>query len=254
VKSKLFILFFIVALITFFTKDSYKSVVDIDPQVLREPIQTQEGSYTPITFTKDGFSYKVMPLYSYDLAGLVVHKQIYNAWYSLSRVDSVFPIDVCMIWGANIRSGIYKAKDAKFTQDFRFCLFSYGGNIPILNEGISNNHFVISNEKLEKLAKAINAGDQVRIRGKLANVEARPLTSAEKYEPDNLIWNTSITRADIGAGACETIYVESIEILKKGNPISNFLFTASIYSMLAIILIGVLSMLAAFFQDPLRKG
>jgi hypothetical protein len=252
-RSILFLIFLITASVTFFTKESHRNVTAIDPRVLQEPVQEVTDLEDIIRFNKDGFAYTVKPLYDYDISGIVVHKQNYNTWYSISRIDRVFPVDLCLIWGDNVRSGVYKNSGTKFRQDFRFCLFTYTGGVPVLNEGVSNNHLVIKNDTLEKLAKSISGGDQVRIIGKLVNVEARPLAAAEKYEPDDLIWNTSVNRTDTGAGACETIYIESIEILKKGNANSHLLFTVSLYGMLVIVLVGLGEMVVALFTDPLRS-
>ncbi len=252
-RSKLFVVLFIIAAITFFTKEHYRGITDIHPEVLREPEQTEVASEEPFIFNKDGFAYRVTPLQNYDISGLVVHRQTYNAWYSISRIDRVFPVDLCMIWGENVRSGAYQNSDAKFTQDSRFCYFLSSGGKPIINEAVSNNHLVIQISSLEKVAKAISAGDQVRIRGKLVNVEARPLTSPEKYEPDDLVWDTSVVRDDVGEGADETIYVESIEILKQGNPVSHWLFNISFYVLIAILLSGTWDLLRVLFSDPMRS-
>jgi hypothetical protein len=66
--------------------------------------------------------------------------------------------------------------------------------------------------------KKIRPGDQVRVRGWLADVKL----SEEPGETDPRkirTWKTSSSRDDKGDGACEVLYVRSagdIEILKKG--------------------------------------
>lgn len=248
IRKYLFIILPVVLAITFFSRNDYRSVADIDSEILRDPIQTQLKSANPITFQKDNFSYTITPLYDYDIAGLLVHHLNYNTWYSLSRVDSVFPTDLCLIWGDNIKNGSYKSKSVRFTQDFRFCLYYYSGNdTPINNSEASNNHLVIQSDNLRKIAENLNTGDQVRIKGKLVNVEARPIGNIGDYEPNDLIWPTSVTRDDSGAGACEVIYVESIQILKKGNPISNLFFLLSNYGLFLTILWVILEMFYTVF-------
>lgn len=235
-RSKLFLLFLAVLVLTFFARDNYRGVTDIRPEVLRDPSQTEIKDPTPINFEKDGFKYELSPLFNYEISGLVVHRRIYNRWYSLSRTDSVFPIDLCVIWGENVKSGVYKYRDVKFSQDSRWCWYKYKDGHVVINEAGSNNHLVIRDDDFERLANKIRAGDQIRLTGKLVNVEAKPLFKPERYEPKELIWLTSTIRTDTGAGACETIFVEGIEILKKGNTISSFLFTASLYGIVAVIL------------------
>lgn len=248
-RFKLFLILSSILLVTYFTRDNYRSVRDIDPTVMRDPIQTEAHDKTPFQFQKNGFFYTVNPLYEYEITGIVVHRLIYDRWFSLSRTDTVFPMDLCIIWGDNVKSGVYREKNVTFSQDFRFCLYTtYQKEHIILNQSLSNNHLVIKDDDLYQLAQTVRAGDQIRIRGKLVDIKAVPLTKPERYEPQNLIWKTSTIREDAGAGACETIFVESIEILKRGNPISLILFNESYYGILVIIVWSIIS-----FAYSLRK-
>ncbi|OGZ98001.1 MAG: hypothetical protein A3D57_02685 [Candidatus Sungbacteria bacterium RIFCSPHIGHO2_02_FULL_46_12] len=233
-RKKLFLIFIGIWLVTYFTQDRYRWVTDISPEVLTDPIQTKVADGKPILFTKDGFSYTLTPLFDYDISGLVVHRMIYNRWFSLSRTDSVFFMDLCMIWGENVKRGTYRNGDVDFLQDARFCRYSYGEGHEIFNNALSNNHLVIRDDDKERLVEAIQAGDQVRIRGKLVNVEAKALANPERYEPTDLLWPTSTTRDDTGAGACETIFVESVEILRRGNPSSRVLHSVSFYGIIIL--------------------
>jgi len=71
----------------------------------------------------------------------------------------------------------------------------------------------------------------VKIIGKLVNVEAKGVGKIEAYDPEMFRMNTSITRTDSGAGACEIIFVEDLIILKKGNPLFHIVFQGSIYGL-----------------------
>ena len=88
---------------------------------------------------------------------------------------------------------------------------------------VSNNHLVIDSEKIEKKINQLSVGDQIKIKGKLVNVHAENLGKPGKYDPKLFEWNSSTKREDTGGGACETIYIEDIEIIKKGNAISYYL-------------------------------
>jgi len=233
-RTRLFLLFLLFLLIGYFGKGSYKSITDIRPEVLVEPVQTQVTPKTPIEFQKDGFSYTLTPLFDYRISGLVVHRMDYNKWYSLSRTDKTFTTDLCMVWGDNIKSGAYKNKSLSIKQDFRFCLFSYWGGTPIKNEQLSNNHLIIRNSDVKKISEGISAGDQIRITGKLVNVHTDVIGTAGTYEPKVADWTTSITRADASGGACEIIYVENIEILKKGNVIYHTVYNIGKYGIMMV--------------------
>jgi len=78
-------------------------------------------------------------------------------------------------------------------------------------------------------------GDQVRIKGKLINVYAKLVGNRSEFDSEWLKWNTSITRTDTGAGACEVIYVEDVQILRKANSISYYLYNLSSWSLLLLL-------------------
>ncbi|MFA5831425.1 MAG: hypothetical protein WC878_06345 [Candidatus Paceibacterota bacterium] len=237
-RSRLFFLFLLFLVVGFLGKDNYKNIIpdEANPEIFRDPVQTSVASATPIEFQKDGFSYKLTPLYDYRISGLAVHRLDYDNWYSLSRTDETFTTDICMLWGENLKSGAYKNKTLTIDQDFRFCLFSYWGGQPINNDQFSNNHLIIRNEEIKKINAEISPGDQIRITGKLVNVEAYSLGKVKKYEPTKAKWTTSTTRNDSGAGACEIVYVEKIEILKKGNIAYHMLYRIVKYGISFIIL------------------
>jgi hypothetical protein len=87
--------------------------------------------------------------------------------------------------------------------------------------------------------RSIQTGDQVKIRGKLVNVDGTLIGEAWKYEGTKTIWQTSISRDDTGAGACEVLYVEEIEILQRGNLIYRWLYSISFGGILIFILLKI---------------
>ncbi len=238
IRKLIFLVFIITLVVTFFTRKNYRKVDEIAPEVLEKPIQKElsESEKENIEFEKDGIKYQLEPLYHYEINGLIVHEMTYDNWYSLSKHDSIFPKDLCMIWGENTESKAYQDKELKFSQDMRFCFWRYSGNIKFNNNEISNNHLLTNEKELNKKAKSLKNGDQVKIKGKLVNVietdKEDPLYSSKIQ--------SSTDREDTGAGACEVILVEDIEILKKGNPISNTLYTISLYGLFGLILFNVI--------------
>ena len=251
-RSRLFFVFLICLVIGYFGKDSYKSIgaEALQPEVFLAPAQTLVAKNDIIAFQKDGFSYKITPLYDYSISGLVVHKMDYNKWYSLSRTDETFTTDVCMLWGDNLKNGAYQNKTLSIKQDFRFCLFSYRNGTPIANEALSNNHLIISDSAVKKIMDGVSAGDQIRIIGKLINVHAESTGVVGKYEPKTADWRTSTTRVDSGAGACEIIYVEKIEILKKGNVAHHALYSVGKYGLICVTLWFFIQLFQSIFPRP----
>ncbi len=226
--------------ITYFINDRYKSVDSISPQALQAPTQKELVNAKSIKFNRDGYSYTLNPLYDYTIQGLVLHQQKYDAWYSLSRTDKTFIKDLCVLWGKTLESGSYRNGSVAIKQDSRWCWFSYSGNITFNSSEISNNHLIASNPEIERQIRSISGGDQIRIAGKLVNVHAEAIGKTDRYESLIADWKTSTVRNDSGGGACEVIYVESIQIIKKGNSLSHLLFFVSKWILVGSMLLFVL--------------
>lgn len=225
----------IILVITYFTRNSYRHVDPIDQKILDDPKQGETASKEIVTFVREGYHYEITLLYDYEINGLIVHTYNYNAIKFYNK-DNVFPVDLCLIWGENVESKVYQDKSLQFSQDTRFCRYYYSGNLTFNNHEISNNHIVVDNDRLEKQFQNLNAGDQIQIKGKLVNIKATAIKELESYNPTYFEWNTSTTRDDTGAGACETIYVEQLNIVQKGNPLSVFLFKFSLYGLILMVI------------------
>jgi len=212
----LFFLCLAVFLCTYYAKNNYRNVHDLMEGALAQPIQTETADKTPVVFSDADYKYTLFPLYDYDITAMVVHKMDYTK-FSIHRTDSVFPMDLCMLWGDNLKNGYYADPNLEFSQDFRFCLYYRQAGANFNANEMSNNHLIIKGSRLKKLIKNITLGDQVRIRGQLVNVEAENLASGDPYNPERIAWNSSQGRNDTGAGACEVIYAKDFTILKKSN-------------------------------------
>ena len=158
--------------------------------------------------------------------------------FSISKIDSAFPFDVCLVWGSNISRGLHRDRRIKFSQDCRWCWAYWTGDANFNLNELSNSHLLIDSNEGLKLLKSIGLGDQIRIRGKLVNVKAKLI--GKKGAPD-MTWNTSVSRTDSGAGACEIIYVEEAEILRQANVIPRILFRFSCYGLLLFVAWKVVS-------------
>lgn len=250
IKKILFYLLLAVFSVTFFTRNSYRGISDIEPAVLSDPIQTETKSREAITFEKDDYGYELTPLFDYEINGLVVHRMDYT-WFSIYKMDSVFPLDLCIMWGDNIKNGVYGEKSLKFSQDTRFCRYSWRGELAFDANEVSNNHILVNNDDLEKRLRGINSGDQVKIKGKLVNVTGKNIGTPGKYDPETFGMGSSIRRNDAEAGACEIIYLEDFEILKKGNPVSSLLFKISFWGLAILVFLEIIFFFAELYS--LRK-
>ncbi|MDD5259408.1 MAG: hypothetical protein PHD29_05530 [bacterium] len=234
-RSYLFISLLLIYGITFFTRNDYHGITEIVPEALKEPIQKPVLDLKPITFSKDGYAYELTPRFDYTVSALLVHKLNYKR-FSIYKYASVFPMDVSLVWGSNLATKVYQSKKLRFWQDGRFTYWQYEAGLEVDSSEIANEHLIINDKALERKMNSLNVGDQVRIKGKLVDVVATNTGQANLDKPSLYKWQTSTVRTDTGPGACEIIYVEDIEILKKGNPVSYVLFNLSFYG---IIILGI---------------
>lgn len=231
--------------VTLFTRNNFRNVHEIMPEVLGDPIQ-RPSDPAFVKLARDGYEYEITPLYDYDISGLIVGKMDYRI-FSISKTDNVFPMDLALIWGSNVKNGIYQDRRVKFKEDGRWIWVQWYGNVSFNFNEISNNHLLVRDKISEKQLKAITLGDQVRITGKLVNIKGYPAVQSGEPAPEPFIWKTSVTRTDSGAGACEVVYIENIKILKKANPVSCFLFRFSFYALIILLLWNIV-------RPILKKG
>lgn len=175
---------------------------------LTEPVQTEaEGS---VKTRVNGYDVTITYLYEYEMDGLVVHTKRYNG---PGVADKLAPVDVAVCWGDVARYN--RQINFHWTQSNRFCnwyvsdvndLDYIGGEEGMITQ-CSNNHLIPASSKLEKQIKRIHPGDHILIKGYLVNVDA------EKPDGQTFWWYSSTTREDSGDGACEVIYVTSVEKL-----------------------------------------
>jgi len=241
----LFLPLFLLCIFTFFSRNNFRNVNEVAPGLLNQPVQYTLNNREEIEFSKNNYEYHLKPLYSYEINALIIGKMDYKL-FSIYKYDSIFPVDLCLIWGSNVANKVYKDRRIKFSQDCRWCWVQWDGEVDFSMGEMSNNHLLVNDRGLERKINSLLRGDQIRIKGKLVNVEAKAMG---KDYPEQIQWNTSTSRSDNGAGACEVIYVEEIEILKKANLFSDALFKASCLGLIALIILNVIDFFLPFYRD-----
>jgi hypothetical protein len=241
-RKFLLLVFLIILVISYFLKNNYRTVDNIRPEVLQAPSQNITDNNEPIKFSKDGFAYSLTPIAEYQIQALVVHRMDYRL-FSIYNSDSVFPVDLCLIWGDNLENKSYQNKYLSFSQDSRFCFYKWRGETSINPDLISNNHLIANDSKILSVVNKIKAGDQVSISGYLVNVEANKVGKVSDYDPNSFSLKSSLTRTDSGAGACEIIYINNIEIIQVGNPLWSFLFNFSFWALAGLIFLNIILVL-----------
>lgn len=143
--------------------------------------------------------YQLIPQANYEITARVLSKKNYN----FDRSSDVSKTDFALGWGRMSDSKVLERFN--ISQRNRFFYWRYQGDAPLPRSEIiqssANVHLIAANKNIQSKIDDVRKNNVVRIKGKLVNVRG-----------ENFIWNTSLTRKDSGAGACELLYVEAISV------------------------------------------
>ena len=150
----------------------------------------------------DYIGYKVIPLATYWVEARVMHLQK----YSDGRNAQVCPIDFAMGWARMSDPAIYGKLN--ITQDGRFYRWHWTGMPPIPESEIivssANMHLVPATTKVWSDLLTVKEGDLLQLDGYLVEITG----------PDGWHWTSSLRRDDTGNGACELMWVNSVNIVE----------------------------------------
>jgi hypothetical protein len=183
------------------------------PPLYAEPLQAADGVPPPFAVTVKKRNYAVRPLFRYEIAGLVVSRHRSDSFLDTAHRqwrDTLNIMDLCLVWGHNIASGVYR--ETKFwNRDFT-CMCRFPGEAAARRFSVrhlANNHLLSADRSLSRRILRVRPGDQVRIAGYLAEY-GQPANGFRR--------GTSTVRDDTGNGACETIFVTDFQVLRRANP------------------------------------
>jgi len=168
--------------------------IDQPPGVLvsDEPLQVATRA---AAFNLDEF--ELTPQADYDIEARVLSTET----YSIGTDARLSPIDFAVGWGPMSDSAVLS--HFRVRQGGRFFTIYPDEQAIDLDTallGAANMHLIPANGRVRQQLEHTRVGSVVRLRGQLVNITG----------PNGYHWNTSLTRKDTGAGACEVFYVESI--------------------------------------------
>lgn len=135
----------------------------------------------------------------FDITARVLSRKDYNR----SADGELAPLDLAMGWGRMSDSDVLATIDIR--QSGRF-YYWHVKELPIPRREIetssANMHMIPASADVKRQLEQVRAGQVVRLEGFLVDA----------HRADGWRWNTSMTRNDTGAGACELIYVEAVDI------------------------------------------
>jgi len=160
-----------------------------------EPLQQ---NYEPLPPAFDHEGYSIQPLAAFSLQARVLSRSDYH----LDRMSSLFPTDLALGWGAMSDSAVLRT--IKIEQSDRFYFWS-ASEFPIPRREIethsANMHLIPADGLVRRALRRIRPGALIQLSGQLVEVHA----------PAGWSVRSSMTRDDTGAGACEVVWVESLE-------------------------------------------
>jgi hypothetical protein len=189
---------------------------------LRQEPRQRPTDRAPFTVEVEGISYRVEPKFSYAIEGLVVSEHVTESWWRPASFharanDRLNVKDVCVVWGENAANGSYRRArfhSGEFTCFVRFP--SAPAAQAFVPRALSNNHLLAVDPALRRQLRDLRRGDQIALRGYLASYshdQATETGSGQGY------WRgTSISRDDTGNGACETLFVTQLQVLRPASP------------------------------------
>lgn len=196
--------------LSWFYRGSLPPPQALSPLLREEPRQTPTDSRV-LSLHAGGIDYRVEPLFDYDIAGLVVSLHDSATWWDTLHAeanDHLNLADLCLVWGENARDGAYR--EMRFHNGQFTCYYSYAGGAavsPAHLRAVSNNHLLTADAAVARAIRRLRVGDQVRLRGRLANY-AHDAGFAFRR-------GTSTSRDDSENGACETVLVDSLDVIGR---------------------------------------
>lgn len=143
--------------------------------------------------------YTLSAVARFELEARVLSKHLYHH----DAGSKLSPVDLALGWGRMSDSAVLQYFSIR--QSDRFYFWS-AGELPIPYDEVvtssANMHLIPPDERMAKYLEGLKPGNLVHIKGYLVNASG----------PNGFYWNTSLTRADSGAGACELVWVESLSI------------------------------------------
>ena len=160
--------------------------------------QPRQTAVQASTFTLG--DYLVTRKAAFEIRARVLSKEPYY----LGRTADLSPIDLALGWGAMSDTATLDRID--ISQSGRWYRTRYDLPPPIPEQQIvassSNMHMIPAGKAIERTLNKLRVGDIVDIRGFLVDVD----------HDSGWHWRSSMSRTDSGDGACELVYVESVNV------------------------------------------
>lgn len=147
--------------------------------------------------TKNG--YRIVPLEAFQIEARVLSAKRYR----FDRESHLAPVDLALGWGSMANPAVIQKVSVNQSDRWYYWRAS---EFPIPRRDIethsANMHMIPATPAIEKKLEAAQEGDTIHLKGYLVGAQS----------PDGWHWRSSLSREDTGAGACELVWVESLDV------------------------------------------
>jgi hypothetical protein len=161
-----------------------------------EPLQTDIESAAPVRHGR----WMLTPRANYSITARILSREDYR----FDRLADLIPEDLALGWGPMSDNQVLAAFD--ISQGARFYSWRPRGPLSIAREDViahsANTHVIPADARVRSELAHLRAGQVVHLAG----------TLVDATRDDGAWLRTSLTRTDTGAGACEVMLVESVEV------------------------------------------
>jgi hypothetical protein len=172
-----------------------------EPRWLAEPAQLDTDREPFVVDTRRG-SVTLLPRAAFEIAAVVRGAERYRL------DDSAFlsPLDLALAWGEAGMPEVRRRVDV--FQGARFFTWSTSDgslDLTALAHHQANVHLIPASPNLRRALLAVGRDDLVRLAGLLVDA----------HGADGFRWSTSLSRTDDGAGSCELLWVEELQVGRR---------------------------------------
>jgi hypothetical protein len=149
--------------------------------------------------------YSVAPLAHFSARTIVLSRCDYSGGHD----GALAPTDFALGWGCMSEAGVINR--IKVSQDMRWFLYSWRGELPVPGEELArscaNMHLIAGSDEVRRELARTSRHDLLELTGYLVEVR----------HPDGWTWRSSLSRDDTGSGACEVVWVERVNRTRPGG-------------------------------------
>ena len=168
---------------------------------LAQQVQSQSPQQTPASeaaFAFKGFTLR--PLARLDLQARVLRREDYY----LGMEADLSPLDLALGWQRMADPAVFERLN--ISQGRRWYFYSWRDQPPIpvpeIVQSSANMHLIAATPAVERALRTVRGGEFIRLRGQLV----------EATHPSGWRWTSSLSRTDSGAGSCELVFVEAVQV------------------------------------------